>query len=261
MLGTLKSFFKKKDNTKDIEPEDYHPELNSNPNFLTEPEKIRSLLKDIEEASPLCTIIIEGSEEQFSSSILDVQIENNQIILDELFPKHGNGLLLTKNHLKLSSIFNGIRLAFKLSNIEAGSSRGIAYYKSAIPNKVYYPQRRSSPRIQITTFNIPFSGISSRTKVTIGGSIFDLSRGGIGISTPNNRARFQRGDLVKNCHITIDKQSIAFDLSVRFIKTSKQGAGQTLIGGCFENLSSKNRNTLERFVTTLEREEIRNRKE
>jgi len=261
MLGTLKSFFKKKENTKDIVPEDYHPELNSNPNFLTEPEKIRSLLKDIEEASPLCSIIIEGTEEQFSSSILDVQIENNQIILDELFPKHGNALLLTKNHLKLSSIFNGIRLAFKLSDIEAGSSRGIAYYKSAIPDKVYYPQRRSSPRIQITTFNIPFSGISSRTKVTIGGSIFDLSRGGIGISTPNNRARFQRGDLVKSCRITIDKQSITFDLSVRFIKTSKQGAGQTLIGGCFENLSSKNRNTLERFVTTLEREEIRNRKD
>lgn len=261
MLGTLKSFFTKKEVIADSDSEFYDPELKSNPNFLTDPYKIKSLLKEIEAASPLCTIIIESTDEQFSSSILDIQVENNQIILDELLPAHGNKLLLTENKLKLSTIYNGIRLAFNLSNITPGSSRGIAYYKTTIPDRIYYPQRRGSPRIQITSLSILFSGISARTKATVGGSIFDLSREGIGINAPNNIARLQRGDVLKNCRISIDNQTIDFDLSIRFVKTSNQGAGKTLVGGYFENLPSKNRNKLERFIATLEREEIRNRKE
>jgi len=261
MLGTLKTFFTKKENKEDLVSDLYDPEPSSNPNFLTDQRKIQTLLKEIEEASPLCTIIIEGTTEQFSSSLLDIQLESNQIILDELLPKHGNALLLANTNLKLSTIYNGIRLAFKLSDIQPGCSRGIAYYKSAIPDRIYYPQRRVSPRIQITTLNILFSGVSGRTKATIGGSIFDLSRNGIGISSPNNIARIQRGDSIKNCRISLDDQAINFDLIVRFVKTSSKGAGKTLIGGHFENLSSKGRNKLERFITSLEREEIRNRKE
>lgn len=258
MLGTLKDFFKKKEEPtiSDI----YEPEPASNPNFLTDPNKINSLLKDIEQESPLCTISIEGITEEFSSSILDVQLDNKQIILDELFPKHGNKLLINKK-IKLSTIHNGIRLALMLSDITDGSSRGIIYYKSAIPSRIYYPQRRTIPRIQLTVLNIPFSGVSSRTKSSVGGHIFDLSRGGIGIVIPNNRARIQRGDSIKNCRITLDDHSINFDLAIRFIKTTNQETGKTQIGGYFDNITSKGQNKLEHFVATLEREEIRKRKE
>ncbi len=261
MLGTLKTLFKKEQIILPPPSEDYDPEPSSNPNFLTDQKKIEQLLKDIEQASPLCTIIFENTAKKFSSSILDVQIENNQIILDELLPSHGNNLMMNSNKLKLSTIYKGIHLAFKLESIQIGSSRGMAYYKTAIPERIYYPQRRSSPRIQITSLNIPFSAISQRTQTSIGGLIFDLSRSGVGITSPNNIARFQRGDLLKNCNITLDEQSISFDLIVRFVKTSNQGSRKTLVGGYFENIQSKSRNKIERFVAAIEREEIRNRKE
>lgn len=261
MMGIIKKLLKKKEKPTEQGSEFYHPEQNSNPNFLTDPGKITRLLKNIEEASPLCTISIDGSTEHFSSSILDIQIDSKQIILDELLPKHGNELLISENKLKLSTIFNGIRLAFKLSDINTGSSHGIAYYKAAIPDRIYYPQRRSSPRIQITSLNIPFSGVSDRTKLSIGGYIFDLSRGGLGVNLSNNKARFLRGDTVKNCQINIDDHTIIFDLSVRFVKTSNHGTGRTQIGGYFENISSKNKKQLEYFVASIEREEIRKRKE
>ncbi len=263
MLGTLKGFFGKKENITASDSETYEPKPSSNPNFLTDPKKIRCLLKNIEEAAPICTITIEGTNDSFSTSILDVQLENNQIILDELSPSHGNELVISKKAFKLSTIYNGIHLAFKVNNIETGRSREIVYYKVAIPNRIYYPQRRSSPRIQITVLHIPFSGISERTKATVGGSIFDISRKGLslGISITNNIARLQRGDTLKNCRITFEGRMISFDLSVRFVKTSNISTARTIIGGYFENLSSKSRNKLERFVATLEREEIRNRRE
>ena len=258
MLGTIKDFFKKKE--EPTASDAYDPKLATNPNFLTDPDQIISLLKDIEQASPLCNIHIEGITEEFGSSILDVQLDNKQIILDELFPKYGNNLITDKK-IKLSTTHNGIRLALMLSDITSESSRGIAYYKSDIPSRIYYPQRRTTPRIQLNALNIQFSGISDRTKSSVGGHIFDLSRGGIGIAIPNNRARIQRGDSIINCRITLDDHSIIFNLTIRFVKTTNQETGKTQIGGYFENLASKDQNKLEHFVATLEREEIRKRKE
>jgi len=263
MLGRLKTLFKKEETITVSEPEVYDPESHShpNPNFLTDKNKIFQLLKDLEEDSPLCTINFESTDENFSSSILDVQLENAQIIIDELLPSHGNLLIAKESSVKLSTFHKGIKLAFKLDILDSGSSRGIAYYKTTIPEKIYYPQRRSSPRIQITSLSIPFSGMSQRTQSSIGGLVFDLSRSGVGISSPNNIVRFQRGDLLKNCNITLDEQVISFDLIVRFVKTPNQGIKNTLVGGYFENIDSKGKNKIERFVATIEREEIRNRKE
>ncbi len=263
MFGTLKSFFSKKEiTTTTSDSEFYNPEPSVNPNFLTDQKKILNLLKHIEEASPLCTITFEGLSEQFSSSILEVQLTDGLIIFDKLSPPHGNKLIVNKDKLKLSTIYDGIHLAFTVDNIETGSSQGNTHYKSVVPSKIFYPQRRSSPRIQITTFHIPFSGISERTKATVGGSIFDISRKGLslGITITNNIARLQRGDLLKSCRITFENQSITFDLAIRFAKTTNKNTGKTIIGGYFENLSSKSKHKLERFVTSLEREEIRNRK-
>lgn len=259
MLGTLKKIFNKADDSVTPESEQYEPEASSNPNFLTDPGKIQRLLKDIEEASPLCTINVEGITEEFSSSILDVQLDNQQIILDELIPKHGNDLLSENYKIKLSTIFNGIRLAFKLNIIASDSSKGIAYYKAKIPNRIYYPQRRTAPRISISSQNISFSGVANRTKTSMGGYVFDVSRGGIGIYS-QVRPRAQRGDIIKDCKISLEEQVITFDLRIRFIKTISEGSGKTQVGGYFENISSKSQNKIEHFVASLEREEIRKRK-
>lgn len=255
MLGKIKNIFGKKEEQGDSDSEFYSHEPSVNPNFLTDPIKISKLLKNIEEASRLCTINFDGITEEFGSSILDVQPENGHIILDELIPKHGNKLLLNKKELKLSTIFNGIRLSFKLGRIKISAFRGIAYYKAAIPDQIYYPQRRLSPRIKISTLNIPFSGISERTKSTVDGYIFDLSRGGTGIIRNNSKVRIQRGETINNCRITIDNLTINFDLIIRFVKTNQQESSKTLIGGYFENIPSKKLNKLEYFIASLERGE------
>lgn len=261
MLDVLKKiFFYNKEKHTSLTPGPSNEESAENPNFLTSPDKIHQLLKDIEDASPLCTISIDGIKEEFSSSILDIQLESKQIILDELSPKHGHELLINQNKLKLSTFYNGIHLAFNLSGIKAGSSHGIPYYKAFLPNRIYYPQRRSSPRRIMHYTTISFSGISSKNQSAVGGEVFDISREGIGVSLPNNRARFQRGDLVKNCQIIIDDHTMTFDLAVSFVKKSKQRNDKTQIGGYFKKISAKSRNKLEHFVLTIEREQIRIRK-
>ncbi len=258
MLETIKKFFTKQENLKDSVTEFYELDPATNPHFIAHPDKINKLLKEIEEESPLCTINIAGTNEDFNSSILDIQIDSQQIILDELSPKHGNKLLLKKNNLKLSTYLNGINLAFRLSKMKVGSSSGIAYYKTAIPDRIFYPQHRASPRIEIISLNIPFCGISSKTKRSVSGQLLNLSKGGIGISIFNNRTKLQRGDSILNCKITLDNYALDFKLTVGFVKTSKLKKGSTHIGGYFDRLPAKSQHKLEHFISSLEAEAVNN---
>lgn len=259
MFNKLKNLFIK---TRELETAEDPDELKrvDNPNFITERGKIISLLADIETNSPLCTIQIENSNDEYSSSIIGLKPDKNLIILDELVPREGNSILQNARSLKLSTFHKGIHLAFNLFNIESGYSKGILYYKAPLPDRIFYPQRRRLHRVEINSIDIAFNGISERTGISVNGYLFDLSRSGAGINLPNNRARIQRGDIIKNCQITFDDYVMDFDFSVRFVKQAAVASSKVQIGGLFEKLSNKSRTKLSYFVAALEREEIRKQK-
>lgn len=259
MFNKFKSLFARREATPNPnENDDLSPF--ENPNFITSPDRIVNLLAEIEQGSPLCTIQIEGAPHDYNSSILGIKTDKNLIVLDELVPKEGNAALEATRTLKLSTYHKGIHLSFSLSGIELGHSRGISYYKAALPNRIYYPQRRHSPRIEISSIDIAFTGVSERTGISVSGYLFDLSRGGAGIDLPVNRARIQRGDIIKNCQINFEDYVMDFDLSVRFVKPASSGSSKVQLGGFFENLSSKSQAKLSYFITSLERVEIRKQK-
>ena len=261
MLEAIKRIFAKSEPAEEIQPEAEEDLLAyENPNFLTDPEKIIKLLSEVETNAPLCTVQISGSDNEYSSSILGVKPDKNAILLDELIPKEGNIQLQQSKALKLTAFHKGIHLSFNLDHLETGHSRGITYYKATIPNRIYYPQRRKSPRIEIRDINIQFNGIAQRTGISVGGYLFDLSRGGAGIDIPVNRARIQRGDKIKNCQISFEDYVMDFDFNVRFVKNISAGSSKVQIGGLFVNLSSKSESKLSYFITSLERLEIRKQK-
>lgn len=259
MLGKIKNIFSKA-RPKEEKAVEENLLATDNPNFLTEPDKIIKILSEVEANSPLCTIQIKGLDENFSSTILSVDAGKNLLLLDELVPKEGNAELQRCKSLKFSAFHKGIHLSFSISDIEIGISRGITYYKGSIPNRIYYPQRRKAPRIEIRKSNIQFYGISERTKVPVSGSLFDLSRGGAGINVPLNRARILRGDRLTNCQISFEDYLMDFDFDVRFVKSTAVGSSNLQIGGVFDKLSLKSQSKLSHFITSLERLEIRRQK-
>jgi c-di-GMP-binding flagellar brake protein YcgR len=259
MLEKIKSLFVK---PKAVAAEVDSEELSTqeNPNFITEPLKIVKLLNEIEGSSPLCGVQIEGYSREFSSSILGVKDDKHLIMLDELVPRDGNILLQNHKAAKVLVLHKGIHLAFNVTEIEIGFSRGITYYKCKLPDRIYYPQRRRAHRIDVGSLHIPFSGIADKTRSSISGYLFDLSRSGIGIQLPSNRARLQRGDTIHGCQISFDDYVMDFDLSVRFVKPGQTGSSKMLIGGLFENMSTRSETKLSYFITSLERVEIRKQK-
>jgi c-di-GMP-binding flagellar brake protein YcgR len=262
MIRSIKQLFvrdRQLDSAND--PADFNPKSISNPNFLTEPVKIGNLLEAIETTRPLCTVTFDGIEEEFSTSILDINRNHKSLMLDELIPEYGNNLLHAKKAFKLSTFYNGIHLAFKLDKIQFSTADGIDFYTAHFPKRIYYPQRRKSPRISLHSARITFAGIASRTKTSLGGIIFDISRNGVGITLTDNRARIQRGDNIKSCAIILDDHRLDFELHVRFMKKSGTlDNPQIFVGGYFQNLSSKSQNKLSYFISAMEREQIRKQK-
>lgn len=259
MFDKLKSLFSKEEVDPSNEEDDDLSFL-ENPNFITDQLKILNLLAEIEASSPLCTIKIENVEQEYNSSVLGIKIDKNIIVLDELVPQEGNIKLQNAKSLKLSTFHKGIHLSFGLSNIEIGHSRGITYYKAPLPKRIFYPQRRRAPRIEISSIDIAFSGVSERTGLSTSGYLFDLSRGGAGIELLQNRARIQRGDTIKNCQIVFEDYVMDFNFSVRFVKQPTPNSTKVQIGGLFENISNKSQSKLSYFITSLERVEIRKQK-
>lgn len=259
MFNKLKSLFTKEETDQINEDED-DLEFLENPNFITDKFKIINLLSDIEAHAPLCTIHVEGTAQTYNSSILGIKPDKNLILLDELVPKEGNIKLQHCKALKLSTFHKGIHLSLNLSHIEIGHSRGITYYKAPLPKRIFYPQRRRAPRIEISSIEIAFSGLSERTGLSVNGYLFDLSRGGAGVELPQNRARVQRGDKIKNCQIVFEDYAMDFDFSVRFVKQPAPNSPRVQIGGLFENVSNKSQTKLSYFIASLERVEIRKQK-
>ncbi|WP_341325797.1 flagellar regulator YcgR PilZN domain-containing protein [Methylotuvimicrobium sp. KM2] len=227
-----------------------------NPNFVTDPNHIIKLINAIAVSPHLCTITFSGSKKPFTASIIALQPDKGYLVLDELRPHKGNELLHKKRILKLSTFLNGVHLAFLLRIIDSTP----LHYKATIPKRIYYPQRRTAPRIFIRSTALKFRTTSHLSSTPLSGTVFDLSRNGacINIAAPRKLA-IANGDVVKDCFIELPGElTLHFDLSIRFSKINRNNKAQ--IGGYFVNLPPQNQKKLDSFIAKLERENIRNQR-
>lgn len=116
-----------------------------NPSFVTDPSKIASLLQQIIEAPPLCSVTAPNSTKVYFTSILEIQPEKKLLLFDRLTPAIDSRLSNKLDTLKLSTYINGVQLTFQLQDIVQENSCHPPIYKARLPVSIYYPQRRSSP--------------------------------------------------------------------------------------------------------------------
>lgn len=232
-----------------------------NPSFVTEPSKIASLLQQIIEAPPLCSVTAPNSTKVYFTSILEIQPEKRQLLFDRLTPVIDSRLSNNLDTLKLSTYINGVQLTFQLQDIVQDQSCHPPVYKARLPQSIYYPQRRSSPRIQTDPDAISFQGISRDTGILLKGNVLDISRSGLCLTLPIGGNTIVSGDKLTNCIIRLpDESTFAFDLLLRSSRKKGVNNLQRQVGGYFNELSYQNQNKLDRTISALERQHIRKQK-
>jgi c-di-GMP-binding flagellar brake protein YcgR len=259
MLGKLRKLFNGLTEKNKFDPDEADfAEIALNPNFVTNPSKIIKLLQQVMTAIPLCSVNLNNSTETFYTSILDIQPDDNLLVIDKLSPAYGNNKLLTCGDLKLTALINGVQLSCKLVLINSDKNHEPEHLITTIPKYIYYPQQRASPRIATTPNSVSFKGTIATSNRSVRGYVTDLSRGGISIYCTSLTDVLSRGDTLKDCQIKLSSELLlTFDLSVRTLKKTSNLGQYRQVGGYFHNLSTHDQKMLDRYVSALEREQIR----
>ncbi len=257
MFESIKQLFIRENEERASESNTPEVDSESNPRFLRNPAQISRLLLQLKEADALFTISLPGTEETFASTLLAVRSDTQYLLLDELNDRWGHDLLLKTKQFKAQASLNGVEAIFTCELLDTGSSKGIAYYKSPLPDEIYYPQRRRARRITLESrYPIPFHATLSLNNTPILGHLQNISSSGIG-TLISSRIPCRRGELLKNCRIPLpDGTEINFDLTIRALKPYPMGQ-KVHLGGVFKNIDSKSRKKLERFIIKTEREQIK----
>ncbi len=227
---------------------------------ITHPAQIAGLLRRVHEERALLTISLPGSNDQFKSVVLEVDLAKNFVLLDELHPHDGHGRLLAVKKFHAHTRLKGVDISFGGILEGATQENGMALYQVALPTQILYRQRRSSFRVRVGAGLIVPVTLSNQNLLQLQGELCDISTGGIGLRLKLDPTQaIDNGSIFPDCNIQLpSNEHVHSGLELRFISPA-DARNMVRFGGRFLGLESSNQKLIEHFVASLERELLRRR--
>lgn len=211
---------------------------------------LKRLLKD---RTPL-TVRIPGHRGEFRSALLAVDGSGATLQLDELAPQRGHNHLAPGMTLRVISAAGGVETKFTVAIHSIEISDDIYYYIVGMPDEVHYHQRRQFVRVRVPPMRQGTVTLTDESR-HLELSLEDLSAGGIGAYVEHG-GETRRGESF-HCHIELAGESpIDCDVEIRFARQDKLHRKQR-IGAQFMGLKTGERQRIERVVSRLQRELLR----
>jgi c-di-GMP-binding flagellar brake protein YcgR len=227
---------------------------------VSHPARIASLLRRVHEERALLTITLPGSDAQYKSAVLEVNLTQDYVLLDELNPPEGHGRFLAAKKFHAHTRLKGVDISFSGKLREATQEGGMALYQVALPASIQYRQRRTSYRVQVGAGLIVPVTLEDKNLLRLSGHVCDISVGGIGLRAkagPSQTAT--SGAIYSDCEIQLpDNERIRSGLELCFVSAPDQ-RNMLRLGGRFVGLEPADRKIVEHFVMALERELLRRR--
>lgn len=240
MFSRLKNLFNSEE-TESSAAED------ENPNFITRPRRIKTLLFLLMEDHTQVTLQL--SEDQVYSSAIR-EVTEDGILLDEINSSEGHRLMVSDFPVKVRAKHQAVHLIFE-SKVKEILKDG---YLVSLPDRIYYPQRRSYYRVPLNSVaSFGFRASGPYADQPISGRIEDMSYGGVCLLL-NNDTYFKKGDLLSPASLVLnDGDVVNCDLVVCTIKRSP-GTGMMRLGCEFSDLDANARRAINQFIVYCERD-------
>ncbi|MHB8346851.1 MAG: flagellar brake protein [Acidiferrobacterales bacterium] len=234
--------------------QEYSPEIER----ISLAPQIMSLLSRLQESRSLLSVTVAGSDELYNSAIVEVDTELGYILLDELAPVEGHLRLLQSRALHAHARLRGVDISFAGTLEEAGEKDGIAFYKLPIPALVNYRQRRSNFRARVGLGTPVSVELGSRQTPELDGTLYDISRGGIGaMMHAGNKTDLHQGSVFDRCEIRLPRgHAVTCGLEICYV-TSDERRHALRIGGRYIDLGRTQEKIIAQFVAAMERELLR----
>jgi len=200
----------------------------------------------------LLKLIIPGSKNEYSSSIIAVDPKAFCFTLDDIFPEEGHVLFSRSGYATVSGKLHGASIEFKASLIGSNKNGQFINYTCSIPDTISYNQKRCEYRIKIPSSHlVRVTTQHAPSRQILQGIIHNISMHGIGIIFKLNHS-IKPGEQLIHCKLPIDDTEVVnFNLDVRHIQSD--APQKILVGGEFSNLDTRAEQALNRFVCDMER--------
>jgi len=224
--------------------------------------EILVFLRALHKLHTLVTVYLDEGDEFFLSTLLSIDEDANQLVLDGSNQGTSNDAALKATRITLSAPLEKVKIQVRLPGLSVTSIDGKKALVAALPTSILRLQRREFFRVE-TPHISPL-----RCKLAIpnpaGGHnvadypLYDLSGSGLSLLGPIADAEhFSLGELFHDCRLEIPGESV-LSVNLRVCEVLKMemadGEQQLRLGCEFISLPGTRLAFIERYITRLERE-------
>ncbi|MES2319314.1 MAG: flagellar brake protein [Pseudomonadota bacterium] len=222
--------------------------------------EIIALLRAIGEKKQLIRMLIHGEADVCVTSILEVDADGDQLILDCSINKEQNLRALAASGLRFETTLDKIRILFAGPGIEASMFEGSAAFSMPIPQTMVRLQRREYYRMDTPVSNPVRVSLTMPPQQGGGIAVFplaDISCGGIALLDAKMELDNTIGLNYLGCRLDLPEIGpVPMTLQVRnsLDLTLLNGKPNRRLGMEFVNLTRGGLAQVQRYITKLERE-------
>ncbi len=219
-----------------------------------------TILRRLHEMRTLLKISLGGADSHHTSTILHIDQESGQLVLDEFFPEAPATVLDAKAILHISAQYNGALIEFNTRLLEINTAQEPMSCKVSLPDSITYHQNRNDYRVKLPySYKIQVE-IYSRKSGLLSGHVDDISISGLSIVFDDRSVmQLAEGDLLDECNVYLPDNHLELPVEVRLLRMHPTRK-HFVLHGKFIQLSPTQGNTLSRELAKLQRELLRNYK-
>ncbi|NMM36028.1 MAG: flagellar brake protein [Glaciimonas sp.] len=231
-----------------------------NPYAITSQREILALLRSIEKKRQLIRMMAHGEADAIVTSILEVDIHNDAVIIDCAPDASLNQRIINANKVSFETTLDKIRILFSSTQVTSCLKDDRPAFRIAIPASLVRLQRREFYRIN-TPIASPVRCIISLpndgTENVVTAVLQDISGGGIAIFDDSRTLNNTIGHIYKNCKITlpgigvITTSLVVVNFQEQVLFNDKK---RRRIACTFMDMPNSMLNMVQRYIGKLERE-------
>ena len=227
---------------------------------LRSPAEIVALLRSLAKQNAMITVYFGQDREFILTTILAVNPEFNELVLDLGADARANKLLLQAARLKVVGYEGRIKVQFSANHAEAATHEGHSAFRMRIPGAVVRLQRRDFYRVQLPMGN----PIKAYLQLFAGqpgdireARLADISCGGVAMILSTGEFPIKVGQVYPACSINLPglgTVSAAVEITYLSEAALKNGTTQRSAGCRFIKLPGPMQSMIQRYINKVERE-------
>jgi flagellar brake protein len=220
--------------------------------------EIVSILKQVGDSHALVTLHFNEGRDFIVSTLLNVNPEFEEIVLDCGADERVNERLVKAPRLQCVTSVDHIRIQFTTGPAQQTMYEGHPAFRIRLPDTVLRLQRRNAYRVKVPMSNPPVCHVPHprNPKMQVKLRLLDISVGGLAIMAAPLDFDLEVGDLVQNCRIVLpDFGEFEAHLEIRNVELMAENSGTKLKRyGCkFVELQGSTSALVQRYILFVER--------